>query len=336
MKQVRYNGVIHQFPDDATDDEIAAALDSLDTEQQAAKQGDDRTAMQVAKDQAAAVLRGIPQAITGIPSAAASTAGAIGEALTGGGTGKAQQLIRGAVAPLTTSLRGAGALVAPNRIQAPTSEEFQQAAEGAGALAGGIALGEAIPKVMPPLVRKVGKILPNTERAGAKLQTVMQSARNVPQDLTQTDLIAARAKQLQQRGGGTPPPVVQKYLARQKPVVAKFGGQKVAMQPQPMTYEEGFDFASAAGSQSAKAMSEMTGPMKAQVKQFAGALRNSNRQAAAQVGMGDLYDQAIKEYRQAKTLEEAKDVVKRYALHAAIGTGVLYGIEREVERLFGR
>ena len=170
-------------------------------------------------------------------------------------------------------------------------------------------------------IQKVIRKLPSTVRAGATLQKVMDAAKNVPVDLTKADAIVARAKQLEARGSSPMPRVMKKYVESQKTVTAKFGGQKVQMQPQPMTYEVGRDFASNAGAQSVKEMTGMNAPMKAQVKQFAKALSEANREAAVKAGMGDLYDQGIKQYRQAKSLQAKTAIIKRYSIRAALLAG---------------
>lgn len=107
---------------------------------------DPRTAGQVAEDQAANVLKGIPQAITGIPGAVKSTYEALRDIVMNRDFGKAGQLAYGTVQPaipLAKTLIG--------QAPPPDSPEWSQAAQGAGAMLGtgltGMA-GEAIaPKV---------------------------------------------------------------------------------------------------------------------------------------------------------------------------------------------
>jgi anti-sigma factor RsiW len=62
----------------------------------------------------------------------------------------------------------------------------------------------------------------------------------------------------------------------------------------------------------------MNAKMQAQVAEFASAMKDANREAAVKVGMGEIYDAAMKEYRQAKTLQEASDVLKKWAPRVAI------------------
>src|SRR5262245_10252536 len=119
---------------------------------------DERTASEVMSDQAAHVLRGIPQAITGIPSFLSGTASALGQALTGGGTGKAQEMLKGMAKPFETVGRGAGSLITPDRVQSPSREEFEGAAQASGAMLGSAAL----PNVVSGTAKAAGAVIPKS------------------------------------------------------------------------------------------------------------------------------------------------------------------------------
>jgi hypothetical protein len=105
---------------------------------------DPRSATEVMQDQAANVLKGIPAFLTGLPATVRSTASAAKDIATGKGTAKAQELVKGALSPYTTVLRGAGALALPDSVTAPTQQENESAAQGAGANLGGLLAGEAV------------------------------------------------------------------------------------------------------------------------------------------------------------------------------------------------
>lgn len=124
---------------------------------------DDRTAFQVASDQAANVIKGIPQAITGIPSALGSLYDVGKNALTGNFSGAASgagQMVKGALSPLTTSARGAGALIAPNSVGAPNQQEWEGAAQGAGAMLGAAELPNLLSGVKAG-VSRLGRVAQN-------------------------------------------------------------------------------------------------------------------------------------------------------------------------------
>ncbi len=255
-------------------------------------------------------LQGAPQAITGIPSTISNTGSALYDMITGKGTGKAQEMVKGAVQPAATSLQGAGALVAPGTIPAPTEPEFNQAAQGAGANAAGVALTGLAAKI-PTAADYLASKLPSKARAGANFNTVMGAAKDVPLDTTEIGNAAMRADELG-RTGATVPKVIRDYIN-------KFPADST------LTYETGRDFASNAGALSASEKMAMNSPMGRQVALFAKALKDANRGAAAQAGMGELYDSAMREYALASHFTDAatalKEVVKKYGMKAAIGAG---------------
>lgn len=154
-----------------------------------------------------------------------------------------------------------------------------------------------------------GKI-PTTAKAGQKFEQVMGAAKDVPIDLTNADEAIARAKELRQRGS-TLPKVLNDYI--------KNRAAGAVNMPNPMTYEVGRDFASNAGALSIRETTAMNAKMQRQVAEFADAMKTANREAAAKVGMGELYDQAMKEYHQAKNLIAAGKIVKKGAVEAILG-----------------
>lgn len=114
-------------------------------------------------------LRGIPEAITGIPAMLRSLAPAlapIARTLMGGmGRGPAQLediqkigelgkgVAEGVVAPISATARGGAALLAPETFDAPSDEELRREARAQGALLGGAVLGRA----GAPVASKVSK-----------------------------------------------------------------------------------------------------------------------------------------------------------------------------------
>lgn len=158
--------------------------------------------------------------------------------------------------------------------------------------------------VAAPLVKALTGLMPSTANAGAKFESVMGAAKDVPIDTAAADDIMARAEELRQRGS-TLPKVLRDYA-------------KARSTGEPMTYETGRDFASNAGALSAREATATNAKMQAQVNQFAAAMKDANREAAVKVGMGDLYDAAIKEYRQAKTMSDAAQVIKKWGTRAAL------------------
>ncbi len=159
-------------------------------------------------------------------------------------------------------------------------------------------------KAIQSLKNRMSSMIPNTASAGEKFQTVMSAAKDVPLDTTSAQEIVQRAQELRQRGS-TLPKVLNDFIKGSGPDSA------------PLTYEAGRDFASNAGALSTRETTAMNSKMQRQVTQFAVAMKDANRAAAEQVGMGDVYDAAMKEYRQAKNLQQAKEVLTKWAVRGA-------------------
>lgn len=275
---------------------------------------DTRTAGQVALDQLINFGKGIPQAITSIPSALAGTVTAGLDQFTGGRLfpGAAAQMMQATSEPVVTMGRNVGALIAPGSVQAPTQQEQEAAAQAGGSIVGGIALGGALNKIAPKLA------LPSKAAASAKFEQVMNAAGDLPVESADAAKAVARAYELKRTTKTTPPGVLRAFneLSQQTDIL----GNKV-----PLTLRETSDMASAAGRLSSSERQGLNRPMKAQVTAFYDAIKTANRDTATKAGMGELYDQAINEYRRANTLGAAADVLRKYAVravfYAALGAG---------------
>ncbi len=192
--------------------------------------------------------------------------------------------------------------------------QFLAAATPGGAATKGMGLADAFTQSpAAQAVKAVRGLIPSAGNAGAKFEQVLAAAKDVPIDTGPADKIVSRAEELRQRGS-TLPKVLRDYLKTTET---------------PLTYETSRDFARNAGALSAREATAMNAPMHRQVAQFAVALKDANREAAAKVGMGELYDAAIKEYRQAKGIEDAGAFAKKWLIRAAIAT-TLYGTARRI------
>src|SRR5439155_5116784 len=106
-----------------------------------------------------------------------------------------------------------------------------------------------------------------------------------------------------------------------------------------MTYGEGRRFASNAGNLSVRETQATNKMMQAKVREFARAMDEANRDLAVKTGNGELYDQAMTEYRRAKSMGEIQQIATKYlrraALGAIFGTGAAAGagIYEELRRL---
>jgi hypothetical protein len=138
-----------------------------------------RTPTEVMQDQAAEVLKGIPEAITGIPGTLKAIGSAAYDALTGNAKG-VQDAVVGAVQsaakPATVSLRGLGAAAFPSTFQAPSREDFEGAARGAGAMLGSAELSNV---VSAPPVQSAARAAGNAvaDAAGKAAPSIAESLR---------------------------------------------------------------------------------------------------------------------------------------------------------------
>ncbi len=128
------------------------------SQQSAAPDSDNRTAGQVALDQAGNVLKGIPQAITGIPGTLAAVGGIAKDALTGnttGALGGVGNLARGMMSPFEAVAKTVTGNPPP-----PQDPSWAAGAQGAGAMLGGALLGtETAQKGIAGGLRAVAKPL---------------------------------------------------------------------------------------------------------------------------------------------------------------------------------
>lgn len=164
--------------------------------------------------------------------------------------------------------------------------------------------------------------LPSKARAGAKFQQLKDAGGNLPINTADAQKVAADALDITRHGGGAVPPPIREFIKRTNPVTGKFGGQRVQMAADPVPLESGLKFASNSGRLSVDAATKMSPSMKLQVMKFSQAMKDANREAASRIGMGDLYDAAMKEYAKAMSLEAKKEIVKRYAIRAAATLGL--------------
>ena len=161
---------------------------------------------------------------------------------------------------------------------------------------------------------RIPAALPNIERAGQNFQTVMGAARSTPIDVSKAGDIALRAHEFAGRGATLPK------------VFRDFTRAATMPDAPPIDYQAGRDFASNAGRLSAEENLRMAPTMKRQVALFAKAMDEANEGAATQAGQGPLYGKAMREYRNAKRLEDATDALKDLATSKAAKYGAAAGI----------
>lgn len=271
---------------------------------------DPRTASQVAIDQMQAVNRGytLPGAGQALLNVAAMLKDAANPAMAAITGQRFLDILKSISAPVVTQVKNLNALNEASglptsgiRLKAATPEENRAQAEAAGANMTTTLAGTAAAKAI--------EALPSSARAGAKFNQVAQAVNDVPIDTTNIGEVVQRAKELQSTGS-TMPKVFRDM-------------NRALNRGTPITYSEGRDFASSAGRLSATERLAMNPPMQAQVGKLAEALKTANRTVAAQAGLGDVYDQAINEFRQVMALKNMGEIVAAKAPGAAKAAATL-------------
>lgn len=179
---------------------------------------------------------------------------------------------------------------------------------------------EGIAEMAVPGTRMLRALPIHADRAAENFQTVMRAAKDVPIDIGRASGHAMEAKALGDAGAALPK------------VMSRFS--KLALTPttEPMTYQQGRRFAMNAGRLSAQDALKVNPPMRRQVAVLASSLNEANEGAAASAGVGNEYRSAMREYRNAKRLERAGGLVKKYAPHVLLGGGLIEGGRRLFHR----
>jgi hypothetical protein len=175
---------------------------------------------------------------------------------------------------------------------------------------------------LPGAVTAAKAALPSAARAGAKFQSVMGAAKDVPIDISGPGNQALRIMQLGERGG-TIPKAVRDFVKR------------VTDPNKPdMTYDEARDFASNISRLSADEFSRLPRGMRREVGNLRVALNKSVERAADAAGKGDEYRSAMKEYSRAAKGREMVDDVKEQAMRWAVPVGLTgYGLNKASDLL---
>lgn len=164
-------------------------------------------------------------------------------------------------------------------------------------------------------VTKAAEAVPTVAKAGAKFQSVMAAAKNVPVDVEAPGKVAMRISELAERGGSMPM-AVRKLLNR------------VTDPKKPeMAYAEARDFASNISRLSANEFGRLTPAVQREVANLRVTLNQAVAKAAETAGKGAEYKAAMREYAQAMkvrdgvnaALEGAKKALP-YATAAGAGT----------------
>jgi hypothetical protein len=300
MPTVRVEGLgLVQFPDGTSEDDMSRSIqDALTTKN------------------APAPLSGpiggassVPEALQGAPSIQEGNR----EALQRGLPGLAKSILGtiGDAGALVNKLPLVGNALAPK----DEVDYYQQHAkannpdEEAGKVFGNIAQ-LAIP------TGEATEALPSAERAAGVLGHVAEAAKNVHVPLNQAAGPLGRVTELGVRGG-TSPKAASDLLTRSQAI-------------SPMTFPEARDYYSNISSLSGDEAGKLNGVMKKAVGALRSGFHGDLTDAAAQVGLGDEYANAMKEYANAMRLRD----LGKTAVKALPSAGVLGGAGYVLDKLF--
>lgn len=301
------DGKVHEFPDDFSDDEIATALDTLlppvDSSRLETPAPTWAERLGLNKPTASAILgfmRGSTQGAVDVAQGVASrVTGAMNEKL------NAENAIRqdAGVSPTATM---------------PQVEKPQTFSGTIGSV-----LPDVASMAMPvgEAAAAVKGAVPSTARAGAKFQSVMAAAKDLPVAITDdVSKATSRIYELSENGA-TLPSAVRKFFI------------KATNPEKPIDYKTARDFITNMGSLSADEASRMSPTVRRELINLTKSLGDSVVQTAKQAGKADEYLSAVKEYRRAMRMRETLEAVKGPALKGAAGAagaGAGYEIYRRI------
>lgn len=173
----------------------------------------------------------------------------------------------------------------------------------------------------PAAVDLAGALPLNMKRAKANWDIVDAAAAGQVPNLSKADDIALEALQAGGKGVKTPgtgsslPKLFSDYILQRQ-------------QSPQMNYETARAFAKTAGSKLSELEQKSTDAnMKRLIGEFSDALRTANREAAAKVGMGELYDAASKEFKNAMSVQQAGAILAKWGKRAALAYGLKKGYD---------
>ncbi len=200
-----------------------------------------------------------------------------------------------------------------------------------GSLAGGAGLGYAGAKAIPA----IGRMIPTTEKAGARIQNVMNKAGDLPVNVSEIGPAAVRAAQFGKRGASTPK-AINDFIAE----TGVDANPQAGLRPLPL--RSAADYHETAGRKARTMMDQpVQGSMIHHLNEFRQPLRKAMLDTAEQgePGLGSYYDRALKSYGTARRIEDFKgaagDAIKKYGVRSGLaGLGIGGGIYG-ARKLFG-
>lgn len=300
------NGVVHSFPDDATDTEISAALGAIpeDNAKDAPKAStwSERLGLNEPTDSMlTGFLRGSGGAAVDMLQGAASEV-----------TGLMQQKLAGDNAANEALSVPAGATL-PAKKAMPPAMMAEKPPTTAGTVGTYLPHVASLAAPVGAAVKTGVNAIPSAARAGQKFTQVAGAAKDIAIETKEVGDAALRIYQLSERGGSMPKAVRDLLKRVTDPSKAA------------MNYPESRDFASNISRLSANELQRLTPVLKREVAKLSAALNKANADAAKAAGKGAEYKEAMREYAKAKQLEDAMAIVIKKATRAALPAAGLGG-----------
>lgn len=284
VQRIEFNGKIHEFPDDFTDEDIAAALDAEDDGPRTPPDNGvtigARNASTAQKAfEAMQGMGGIPGVLVGAAKQGLNTVAQGGDLLRAGWN---------KVAPDSMDVERPYQQAGDIPPTSPYERVGIRAVQGAEAAQGVKALTQA-----PGLVAKGLGI--SKARAAANLDDAAAAAKGVAVNTADTFAAGARAQELKAAGG-------------RMPLAARLFMKRIGDVDAPdLTFEEARDFYSNLSRLSANEANALNPVMQRQIGAMKQALHEALTEAADTVGKGDQYAAGIREYsRSAKAAKGAR------------------------------
>jgi hypothetical protein len=181
-------------------------------------------------------------------------------------------------------------------------------------------------------------LLPSATRAGEAFNSLKSNLADQPVKLTRSQPILQAMKNSADNGGGTLPTPLRQLINRSgqgnprsvpllRAMQDELNGTGTAAPSKPILYPQARSFQEGFGKLSREDSGKLSGSMGGQFKQLQPALYGDIRDAAEQRGMGDVFDQAMSEYRhnaQLKNLVRNSGKVLVPAAAGAAGLGLAH------------
>jgi hypothetical protein len=191
---------------------------------------------------------------------------------------------------------------------------MEDPAKMAGNLVGGADVGGVLGEAGGGILAKI----PTRAKAGGMFENVMSKAATEPVDLTRSLPILERAQQLSARGHGS--------------IGALDNLYKRINTVNPLDYREARDWASSLSRLNANDKMSASPSLQGEVGKLSHAFNEDVGGAAHRAGVGEDYEQAMRDYHRASQIRDTAKGIAKWAIPAAAGGGIAsYGLRKVMQ-----